>query len=270
MATVENSPPPVTGTVETGKKVLTSDGSIRDRSEPRDWSSLSNSDRERFSVGENDAYTPYWARNSRDCKIWQDDPNDRIEELKDAYPGGEIATDKAGKNIRRGPDLILMKLPRTLTDQFQAEIDAGNVEFEEGLRPVPGHDGVVEKDVRRHVNPNQGDDRDSLLDKWARDREEHARAGMVGGNSPTAGLRLSEAEALMLRKGHDIEAEETFYRKNGRHISMTDEAFEDMFGGAPPRSSKSPVFGVGKGLGRENPNSALNQARRRAAAAQPK
>jgi hypothetical protein len=107
-------------------------------------------------------------------------------------------------------------------------------------------------------------DRNKMKELAARQRSEHEMSGMVGRQSNTSGLSLSEAYAK--RSQEDIEREEERYRRGSRQQEFSDEDWARMVDGKRAqvaRATKKTTMAMGdSGFGR-NPNSAVAQAARR-------
>lgn len=81
--------------------------------------------------------------------------------------------------------------------------------------------------------------------------------GIVGN---TEGMSLEEALARIPKEVREEEARR--YREGARYSGLSDEQFAEAITGGKPRGK---TYGVGRGLGNENPNSALAQTRNRTA-----
>ncbi len=203
-----------------------------------------------------------WAR---DAERWaRFEFSDRQEELmadpSDGGMAGQLVTTSEYDKVRIGGsagDLVLMKFPRSILEDDQANVDAGRTDFERNM--VKTDDGYEsEEDVFVRKSRSQ----------MLAEHEYHQKTGLVGG--PTAGLSLAAAEALMERKyGREaIEAKQERLRMGGQHSPADDQrsivqmmgAARDMQSANRPRG-KTVAMGD-SGFGR-NANSPLAQAARR-------
>lgn len=249
------------GEVE-GQTVLTSSGSMRHRPERTQHDEFHVSDAQKARWGIQPGETPYWARQA--SKWEQFEGIDRQEQLTEEYGARTVFTKEADM-VKHGSDLVLMAIPSGVFEDQEAEIMQASREFERDLRPDPEDDGIA----RSHKTLFKRDDPD-LDARMRQEHEQNKRTGFVGGNSPTAGLSLLEAEALMRRKGVDIEKMQAELRRGGRHIHMDHEQFSSVMTGEMEDARRARVAKKSVAMGNSgfprNANSAVAQAARRAAA----
>lgn len=193
-------------------------------------------------------FTPYLARNS-DHPRYREIGEDRPQEIMDTYPGAYIcSTDKA--DSYRSMDSVLMAVPDALVAKVQDGIDAGSREWSKDLEIDPTQPGVVAS-----YDEDYNDIRKRTRKDVQQERARNVSQGLTGPQSPTHGLSLMEANALMAKRHgpKHAEMEQARYRQVGNQPSMGLEEFQ-------ARISGKKTFGMGDtGFGR-NAKSPLAQA----------
>lgn len=254
--TAEVHEPVVVGSNIEGQTVHTSTGTMRHRPDRMTMDESTVTDRKRAEWGIRDDEALQW---TRDGSKWEQfEGIDRQEQFIDETGGRLVRTSEFDK-VKRGVDLVLMAYPKEVEEQRRKEIDAANQAYEQDLIPDDDDPHVV----RSHRDLF---DR-AAFDLHARMRYEHernARSGFVGGNSPTAGLTLAQAEALMARRGVDVEAMQADLRRGGRHVQMNASDFSNMIAGEKAERRTSRTVAMGDSGFPRNPNSAVAQAARKA------
>lgn len=233
------------GGVEGAVSMSESGTKVRERpqAKPRDLFFVSDAKKREYGIADHEEC--YWAR---DPQVWANiEHSDRIAELTAPVEDGgmdarvirtdEMDTIHIGGG---GGDLILMAIPKDVRRWQQEEIDEANRLYEAPMKPTD--DGYEFK----HETLEK--DMDALDRRMRAESESNHAMGLVGGNSPTAGMSYMEAEAHMKRIGFDVDAQQDMLRSAGMHSNQSDEDFTKVMTGL---SKNAKTFGFGKtGLGK--------------------
>lgn len=252
-----------------GVVVHTPEGTMRDRpleEGPFDEFYISPEQKKEYGISPDEK--PYWAR---DPEYWmkRGELVNRVKQLegpehREGMRARLIKTED-GEPVRLGGgtdgDLVLMTVPRELSDKRQAEIDAAHDEYQGKLRRNEDGSYVGREDTL---------DMDSLDARMREEHELNQMSGLIGQGSPTRGMSYTQAAAFIARTGRtkEVEARQEELRNNGLHIEMSDEAFHSVMSGRPDSKAKAQAQGkiqrsfTDSGFPR-NPNSAVAQAARR-------
>lgn len=205
----------------------------------KDPTFVSDAKRKEYGIKPDEAL--YWAR---DSEVWaQYEHSDRQEELMGSVEEGGVGARvvyKPGEfdKVRIGGfagDLILMAYPKAIQEQIQAETDEACSEYQYGLRQTEeGYEST--EDLF---------DRTDLKRRMQAEHDFHAQTGLVGGNSPTAGMDYFAAQAHVERLGIDVEAKQTALRMGSQHTGIDQQEFAKLITG------QRKLFGMGNsGLGK--------------------
>lgn len=155
-------------------------------------------------------------------------------------------------------DQVLVAVPKELHDQIMAErAEAVQADMAMADPELSRRDGSFDRRDPEHIAAAVEYTRSQLQAIQEQNMTPSRLSEGIIGN--TSGMSLEEA----LRIPKDLRDEEAKrYRQGARYAGMDDDDFAAALAGAKPKASKT--YGVGRGLGNENPNSALAQARNRA------
>lgn len=247
-----------------GVAALTSDGSIRHRPEKElvDEFYVSPEQKEEYGVTENEDLR--WVR---DAAYWQKyELIDRIEQVKaPLHRGGmegRLLHTKDADKVHIGGglngDLVLMAIPRSITEQQQGEIDAAKKEYEKGM--VQTEEGYETRDVYEEYKL----DPHATRQKLRAEHEYNVRMGLI--DPRRRNMNLLQAEADAKRSGIDVAGKQEALRNGGYHADQTHEDFQRLFTGerANRAAMTKKTVSMGDSGFKRNPNSPLAQAQRRA------
>lgn len=241
-----------------GGEDLNVSGVVAETAPADDVFGLTATDRRIFGMKEHETHIVIRDPNAEEWK--KVDPG-RFRQILHKYDGNARVLKDADGNVARPhlpgmSDAIIVAVDKDTHKAFE----------EQAAREVQAY--MAESD------PDNGAKREGSFDRRNRDHieaaaeETHFRLAQIAqeNQSPrrlsqgivgdTSGLTLDQAMSIIPKAIREEEA--TRYRQGARYAGLTDEQF---FADAGAGTSKGKTFGVGRGLGNENPNSALAQAR---------
>lgn len=194
-----------------------------------------------------------------DSEEWKKVDPGRFRQIQHKYGGqARILRDAEGNPCRPHLpgrcDMVTVAVPRALHEQFEREYaEATRAQMAES-DPDYGRKGSFDRRDPQQIEDAAAESHE-LLQQLSDENRIPMRlsAGIVGN---TSGMSLEQALAVIPRDLREEEAAR--YRQGARYAGLTDEQFGEVMAGT---SSGKKTYGVGRGLGNENPNSALNQAR---------
>ena len=234
-------------------------GVIAESAPADDVFGLTATDRAIFGMRENETHIAIRDPNSEE---WKKVDSGRWRQILHKYDGKARVLKDADGNVARphlpgACDMILVAVDKDTHKAFEKQAAREAQAYMAESDPDNGghREGSFDRRNRDHIEAAAEETRYRL----AQIAQENANVprrlsqGIVG---DTSGLTLAQAMAVIPKAIREEEA--TRYRQGARYAGLTDEQFFAEAGAAPP---KGKAFGVGRGLGNENPNSALAQAR---------
>lgn len=217
--------PEAIGTDVIGKRVYTSDGSVKDReAKPRDPYSAIKNYPERYGKPDGD-FTPYLARDpERWQKIQGCEMDDRIQEITDKFDGSQIAYKKGQADAVTVGDLVLMWVPTHHFDEEQRLIDDTNARMQGDMQEVE-LDGI--KGVTKH---------EQIFDQRKITRADIVRQSMINHQTGVVGgdtKGMTYAQALEFKGEKQREADELFARTQGTVKNRSFEEFQQLMNKPP-------------------------------------
>jgi hypothetical protein len=198
-----------------------------------------------------------------DSEEWKKTDPGRFRQIQHKYGGNaRHLRDEKGNPARPLlpglSDQILVAVPREMYDAFEAQHEAETRAQIAESDPDHGGHGSFDSRNRDHIAQAAEDSHD-LLEQIADENRYPMRLsqGIIGN---TSGMSLEQALAIIPKDMREEEAKR--YRQGARYAGLSDAEFAEAVTGQraqPNKNAKS--YGVGRGLGNENPNSALAQAR---------
>lgn len=193
-----------------------------------------------------------------DTDEWKKVDPGRFRQIQYEYQGqARRLTDAAGNRARPllpgRNDQELVAVPRALFEEKQRQHSRETLAQLEEADPTHGRRGSFDRASTEQIE-EAADESHSRLEAIADENRFPGRLsqGIIGN---TSGLSLAQAMALIPQAMREEEA--TRYRQGARYQGLTDEAFGEALTGVSPKKT----YGVGRGLGNDNPNSALAQAK---------
>lgn len=252
---VENWQESMADGMEAGAGQHTTQGSVRERLKragERDVTYISDAQKKAWGIQDTEHCA--WIR---DPSKWQQyEKSDRAEEICSPIEEGGKDARVVYKNaeydkITRG-DLMLVAIRDDIYQGFQGIIDDSSREFEQGISEDPTEEyGNHSASSYQHIHAQTGEEYDPGDVKFISNmvRAEHdynVRTGLVGGNSPTAGMSYLEAKNFVEnnpKRKAELERKQEMLRMGGGHSSLDKFSFTELMLGGEANMKKTYGFG---------------------------
>lgn len=248
------------------------DGTIADRpleGGPYDEFYVSPEDKQLYGIRSDEEC--YWAR---DPEYWmkRGELVNRVKQLEAPERRGGMEGRiilQEGDPVRLGGgtegDLVLMALPKRFGDKRQSEIDEARNDYESELQLTDddmyeGYFDTLDRTTAAGIA--------ALKSRMRMEHQRNRQMGLIGPGSPTQGMTYTQAAAFIARTGRQQQVEDTANQllMGGQHTQVSQEQFAALMTGQKKAMAKGKQVAMGDSGFKRNPNSAVEQAKRRATA----